>query len=122
MNNLIMAYLGDAVYELYIREYLIEKGIGNVKSLQKESIKLVSAESQAKILNILIENKFLTEKEIELVKRGRNSKSRKSKSTDIITYKTSTGFECLIGNLYRTDKKRLEAVMEEVFKIYENLW
>ena len=50
MNNLVMAYLGDAVYELYIREYLINKGICKVKDLQNESIKYVSAVSQRRIL------------------------------------------------------------------------
>jgi len=122
VNNLVMAYIGDAVYELYVRDYLIKKGISNVKSLQKASINLVSAKAQVKILNILTKNNLLTEEEHDIVKRGRNSKSHKSKSTDIITYKNSTGFECLIGNLYYKDKSRLEYIIEEVFKIYENLW
>ena len=122
VNNLVMAYIGDAVYELYVRDYLIKKGIANVKLLQKNSVNLVSAKAQVVILNILIENKILTDEEVDIVKRGRNSKSHKSKTTDIITYKNSTGFECLIGNLYYKDKSRLEYIIEEVFKIYENLW
>ena len=60
MQNLIMAYLGDAAYELYVREYLINKGISNVNDLQKESLKYVSATSQKNILEELINNNILT--------------------------------------------------------------
>ena len=56
MNNLVLAYLGDAIYEVYIREYLIRSGIAKVDSLQKEAVKYVSAKSQCKILNCLIDN------------------------------------------------------------------
>ena len=85
MNNLVMAYLGDAVYELFIREYLINKGICKVKDLQNESIKYVSAVSQRRILEELIDYNFLTDEEIEIVNRGRNASSHPSKTTDIIT-------------------------------------
>lgn len=113
MNNLVLAYLGDAVYELYIREYLISKGISKVNDLQNESLKYVSAKSQSNHLERLIESNFLTNDEIEIVKRGRNMSSHKSKSTDIVTYKRSTGLECLIGSL-RIDKKddRIKEIME----------
>lgn len=114
MQNLIMAYLGDAVYELYVREYLIKKGIANVNDLQVESQKYVSAVSQRRILEELINNNVLTEEELEIVKRGRNSQSHKSKSTDIVTYHKSTGFECLIGNLYQNNKQRLDEIMEVI--------
>ena len=116
MNNLALAYLGDAVYELYVREYLINKGICKVKDLQKNSIAYVSASSQATILNSLIENNFFKENEIDIIMRGRNAHSHKSKSTDIITYKKSTGLETLIGYLYMNDKNRLKEVMEEILK------
>lgn len=99
MNNLVLAYLGDAVYELYIREYLINKGICKVNDLQNESLKYVSAASQSDHLKRLIDNNFLTEDEIEIVKRGRNMSSHNKKNTDIVTYKRSTGLECLIGSL-----------------------
>lgn len=114
MKNLIMAYLGDAVFELYVREYLISKGIGNVHELQTESLKYVSAVSQRRILEELINKNFLTEEEIEIVNRGRNADSHKSKTTDVQTYHKATGFECLIGYLYENDRDRLEKIMEEV--------
>ncbi|HOB25943.1 MAG TPA: ribonuclease III domain-containing protein [Bacilli bacterium] len=111
MNNLVMAYLGDAVYELYIREYLINKGISKVKLLQEESIKYVSAVSQRRILENLIDNNILSNEEIEIVNRGRNASSHASKSTDIITYKKATGLECLIGNLYKDNKERCMQIL-----------
>lgn len=116
MNNLVMAYLGDAVYELYVRNYLINKGVCKVKDLQKEAVKYVSAQAQADILNRLIDINFLSESEIDVIKRGRNAHSHQNRNTDIITYKKSTGFECLIGYLYKEDRLRLEEVMEEVLK------
>ena len=116
MNNLVLAYLGDAVYELYVREYLINSGVSKVKDLQKSSINYVSAESQSKILDKLLDENFFSEEEIDIIKRGRNAHSHKSKSTDIITYKKSTGFETLIGYLYLNNKNRLNEIIKEVLK------
>lgn len=116
MNNLVLAYLGDAVYELYVREFLIKSNVTKVKDLSKKAVGYVSAEAQASILERLVEDEFLTEEEVEVVKRGRNAHSHTSKSTDIITYKKATGFESLIGYLYLNDKTRLEEVMKEVLK------
>ena len=116
MNVITMAYLGDAIYELRIREYLINKGIVYVDELQKKEIDYVSAKSQVKILEYLINNNILSDDELDIVKRGRNYKrSYHPKNTDIITYKMSTGFEALVGYLYITDKDRLN----EIFKYIE---
>ena len=110
-NVLALAYLGDSVYDLYIREYLISKNIVNVNELQSESIKYVSAKSQSYYLDKISE--FLTEKELDIVKRGRNHKSHKApKNTDIVTYKNATGLETLIGYLYLEDKVRLDEIMK----------
>lgn len=121
MNSLVLAFLGDAVYELYIREQLIKKGISKVKTLQKEKIKYVSATNQVRILEFLENKGILTEEEKEIVKRGRNSHSHSNPKTDIITYKKSTGFESLVGHLYLNDKKRLDNIMKEVFE-NESIW
>ena len=114
MNNLVMAYLGDAVYELYIREFLINKGLCKVKDLQNESLNFVSAVSQRRILEKLLDDNFLTDDEIEIVNRGRNASSHSSKTTDIITYKKATGLECLIGNLYNTDRNRCYEILNRI--------
>lgn len=101
VNVLVLAYMGDTVYEDYIRKYLINKGIGNVNDLQTESLKYVSAVSQAKFLQEMIDNNYLSEKELDIVKRARNYKTTSHpKSCDIITYKYATGLEALIGYLY----------------------
>lgn len=113
MNNLVLAYLGDAVYELYIREYLIGKNICKVNDLQNESLKYVSAKSQSMHLGRLIESDFLTEEEIDIVKRGRNMNSHGKKNTDIVTYKKSTGLECLIGSLkVNKNDERIKEIMD----------
>ncbi len=99
-NPLVMAYMGDAVYELYIREYLIKSGICKAGDLQKSSLDYVSAKSQRKHLERLEDESFLTEEEIDIVKWGRNAKGAKTKHADIVTYRLATGFEALIGKLY----------------------
>lgn len=88
INIQVLALLGDAVFSLYIREKLINKGINDSNILQKKSVDYVSAKAQSKILNNLIEKNILTEKEIDIMKRGRNNKrGSHPKNTDIITYK-----------------------------------
>lgn len=120
INVITLAYLGDSVYEVYIRKYLINKGIIYVDKLQKEAIKYVSAKSQAKILDYLIDNNYLTNDEIDIVKRGRNYKrDSHPKNTDIITYKKSTGFECLVGYLYLSKNiNRLDEIMNIIKEEY----
>lgn len=116
MNSLVLAYLGDAVYELYVREYLISTGLCKVKDLQNHATLYVSAKAQAKILDDLISRGVLSEEEVDIVKRGRNAHSHQNKSTDILTYKHATGFEVLIGHLYINNKERLDEIMKEVLK------
>lgn len=116
INIVTLAYLGDAIYEIYIREKLIEQGIAKVEELQKNAVKYVSAKGQAQILTNLLENNILTNEEIDIVKRGRNYKrSSHPKHTDIITYKLSTGFEALIGYLHLSKQKnRLEEILQNI--------
>ena len=116
INVITLAYLGDSVYEVYIRDYLIHKGIAKVEQLQLEAINYVSAKSQARILNKLIDNNFLTDNEIEIVKRGRNyNRLSHPKNTDIITYKMATGFETLIGYLYiDNNKERINEIINYI--------
>ena len=115
INVIVLAYLGDAIYEMYIRESLINKGINKVERLQEESVKYVSAKGQAKILDNLISTGILTEEESDIVKRGRNYKrSAHPKNTNIVTYKYATGFETLIGYLYLTNKDRLNEILNQI--------
>lgn len=113
INVLVLAYLGDTIYENYIRKYLIGKGIGNVNDLQKESINYVSAKSQAKFLQDMLDNNFLSDEEITVVKRARNYKTTSHpKNCDIVTYKYATGLESLIGYLDLEGKRdRIDEIM-----------
>ena len=115
-NMLVLAYLGDSVYELYIRKYLVESGISKVKELQSESIKYVSAKGQAMYLKEMMGNNFFSEEELNIVMCARNHKSNhKPKNCDIITYNWSTGFEALIGYLYIGNKiSRLEEIINYI--------
>ena len=112
INIQVLALLGDAVLSLYIREQLLEKGINNANKLHELSISYVSAKGEVKILKKLIENNILTEEEIDVIKRGRNNKKENHpKNTDILTYKLSTGFEALLGELYLNNKERLKEIL-----------
>ncbi len=121
MPNIIMiAYLGDAVYELYVREFLLTQNIGKMDDIQKHSLDFVSARSQRHHLERLINNNVLDEQEVELIKIGRNAKGGKSKSTDIITYRHATGLEYLIGILYYNKQiNRIETIMHYILNEVE---
>ena len=115
VNILALAYIGDAIYELEIRKFLLEKNITKVNQLQTESIKYVSAVNQAKYLKEMINKNFFTDEELNVILRARNHKSHKSKSTDIVTYKYSTALEAVIGYLYyQKNNKRIEEIMNYI--------
>lgn len=112
MSPLIWAYVGDSVYELFIRVHLTNTTKLKPHKLHIESIKYVKAQAQAKILENLMEH--LTEKEIEIVKRGRNAENHHlPKNATVQDYMYSTAFEALIGYLYLTKQDdRLKEILE----------
>ena len=116
INSLVLAYLGDTIYEDYIREYLIKKGIANVNDLQKESVKYVSAKSQALYLEKLINDNFFSDNELEIIRRARNHKNNSHpKNCDVVTYKKATGLEALIGYLkLENNLERINEIMKEI--------
>ena len=118
INSLVLAYLGDTIYEDYVRIYLIKKGIANVNDLQKESIKYSSAKAQAEILKNLIDESFFSDEELEIIKRARNHKSvSHPKNCDIVTYRHATGLEALIGYLKLEGKEeRINEIMKSILK------
>lgn len=110
-NGLVIAYLGDSVYEIYIRSYLINKGDYKVNDLQHLAIDYVSAVSQSKYLKMFMDKDILTDVELDVVMRARNHKgNRHPKNTDIVTYKLSTGLEALFGYLFL--EKRYDRIKE----------
>ena len=98
VNPLVLAYMGDTIFETYIREQNINKGICKIKDLAKETLKYVNAKSQASFIKIIIDNNILKEDELDIVKRARNTKSNhRPKSCDVLTYKYATALESLLG-------------------------
>ena len=116
MNSLVLAYLGDTIYEDYVREYLIKKGIGSVNELQTESVKYSSAKAQCDIVKRLIDDNYFSNDELEIIRRARNHKnSSHPRNCDIVTYKYATGLEALIGYLKLENKiNRIEEIMKNI--------
>ena len=116
VNVLVLAYLGDTIYENYVRHFLVKNGISNVNDLQKAVIKYVSAVAQAGFLTKMIDEEFLSEEEINVVKRARNYKTTSHpKNCDIVTYKYATGLEALIGYLDLENKNmRIDEIMKYI--------
>lgn len=116
VNVLVLAYLGDTIYEDYIRKYLISLGINNVDELQKKSVNYVSAKHQAEVIKKLLDENLLSEEEVDVFKRARNYKSTSHpKNCDIVTYKHATGLEAVIGYLELTNNRvRIDEIMEYI--------
>lgn len=111
LSPLQLAYVGDSVYELLIRTYLLKKEL-SVNELHKATIKYVKAKAQSDIIHKIGE--LLTEEEMTYVKKGRNAKSNTTpKNADLLDYKYATGFECLFGYLYLTNQ---DSRIGEIFK------
>lgn len=114
MSPLTWAYVGDCVYELYIRTMLINKTKLKPHKLHIETIKYVRAQSQAKFLKKIYED--LTEEEKDIVRRGRNAENHHlPKNCDVQDYMHSTAFEALIGYLYLTkNENRIKEILADI--------
>ena len=121
INTTALAYMGDAVYEVYVRKHVMESGQVNADKLHFMAVPYVKAKGQAEAVRALLDG-FLSEKEASLVRRARNRRtSSKPKNADPIDYKMATAFEVLIGYLYLSgEEQRLEEVMAEAVRIIEN--
>jgi len=113
MNASMLAFVGDACYDLKIREMLANRGINQSKKFHQLAVSYVSAQAQAQTLQQLIATNYLTNEELAIVRRGRNVNSGSvPKNTNVSTYRQSTGFEALIGFLYLTQQyDRLDTVI-----------
>ncbi len=99
LNPVALAFVGDAVYSLYVRERLALSGCGKVALLQKTAAKVVSAKGQSEFLEKTLP--LFTEEEADIFRRGKNAKKgTKSKSATSLEYNRSTGFEAVLGYLY----------------------
>ncbi len=113
LSPLVWAYVGDSVYEVFVRTKLINKSNAKPHKLHMESIKYVKAKSQADILQKIQDN--LTDEEKDVVRRGRNTENHHvAKNSNVVDYSKATSFEALIGYLYLTKQdKRLEEILNQ---------
>lgn len=121
ISPLTLAYLGDTVYESYIREYLIRKNIFmKINDLHKYAIKYVNANAQSKAIKFL-EIYILEEDELSIFKRGRNhKKNTAAKNASIVDYRHATGFEAVIGYIYlKGNTHRLNYIIQKSIEIIE---
>lgn len=117
-NGTTLAFIGDAVMTLRVREYLVKAGYQKPNDLQKMTAHYVSAKAQAVYLNKLIEKGFFDDEELDIIHRGRNAQTKTiAKNADMLTYRMSTGFEAIIGYYYLSGKcGKLEKIWNEVFE------
>ena len=122
MKPLVQAYIGDSVYEQYIRAYLISKPYKNVHDLHKKATAFVKASAQAEIIIRLQDE--LTPIESDIVRRGRNAHPHTvPKNADIGHYHLATGFEALIGYLHLAGEfERLDYILQKSVEIGEELY
>nr|WP_315019909.1 ribonuclease III domain-containing protein [uncultured Aminipila sp.] len=119
INTTALAYIGDAVYEVYVRKYVLQKDSVNVNKQNKLAVKFVRAEGQALAIKKMMES--LTESEQTLVKRARNKKiTSKPQNADPVTYKLATAFEALVGFLYLSGNvERQEEVIDQAIALID---
>lgn len=118
LNPLQLALIGDGVYEIFIRNYILAKNSElSAHKIHVQAIKYVKAKSQSIIIHMMED--ALTEEELYIYKRGRNAKSATiPKNVDVIDYRNATGFEALIGYLYLTgNKERLNNMLEKCTEV-----
>jgi len=113
VSPLVLAYIGDAVFELLVRTHIVSAGQRRMKEIHLDTVEMVKAESQARIIRQIIDE--LSEPEQDIVRRGRNTRSTPPKNADMQAYRMSTGFEALLGYLYlKGDQERLIYLVNKV--------
>lgn len=114
-SPLVLAYIGDAVFELLVRTKIVSSGQGRIKDIHLHTVKIVKAEHQAHIIRHIYDS--LTEEEQDIVRRGRNTRSNPPKNADMQAYRMSTGFEALLGYLYlKGDEERLTVLVNRALE------
>ena len=121
MNTTTLAYLGDAVFEVIVREKIVTDKPGDVDRAHHTAVRYVSASGQAKAAKAMVASGFLTEEETALYKKGRNHRAMsRPQHADPKEYKIATGFEALLGWLYRSDEReRLREIAAEAVRIVD---
>ncbi|WP_414055506.1 Mini-ribonuclease 3 [Macrococcus equi] len=120
-NPLTLAYLGDAVLDLYVRDYIVREMNKKPNELHRQATFFVSAKSQAATFDTLVGENYFTAQETKILMRGRNAKSHtRAKNTDVISYKKSTALEAVIGYLHlNNETERLQVLLEKIVTLCE---
>ena len=118
LNILSLAYIGDSIWEVCVRNYVISKNkYSKVNKLHRESINLVKAKVQADMIKSLKENNMLDDDMLSVVMRGRNSANNPPKNANVQDYNYATGFEAMIGYLYITENyNKLDEIVKFCLK------
>lgn len=123
LNTTTLAYLGDAVFEVIVREKIVTEKPGDAGRAHHTAVRYVSAAGQARAAKAMVASGFLTEDEERIYKRARNHRSMsRPQHADPRDYKIATGFEALIGYLYLIDEReRLREIANEAVRIVDSL-
>jgi ribonuclease-3 family protein len=114
LSPVVLAYVGDAVFEVYVRQHLVAGPFRKPHDLHRAATRYVSAAAQASLLRRWMP--VLTEQEADVVRRGRNTKSQPPRNADPGDYRQATALECLVGYLfYKGERKRLEQLISMAF-------
>lgn len=121
MNTVVLAYLGDAVFEMKIREYLVKSGQAHGDMLHASAVRFVNAKAQADVMRSLLDD--LPEEEQALVRRARNHRVRtRPKNADLMDYKWATAFEALLGYYHLSGKEaQLSAAVEKSIEMGQSV-
>lgn len=119
--SLTLAFIGDAIFELKIREHYVKQGITKVNKLQTLTSNFASAKSHKEIMDYLISHNLLSEEELNEYKRGRNAKvNQRRKNFNPENYHASTGFEAMIGYLHLSNQQqRLEELLSMIIERFD---
>lgn len=121
MQALALAYIGDSIYDIMSREYVMKNHLGKINDLHHTVSTLVSARAQASFMKHILENNILTDIEESIYIRGKNQKNNsKAKNASIMEYKLATGLEAVFGYLYlEKNFERLEEMFNYIINLYE---
>jgi len=121
MQALALAYIGDSIYDIMSREYVMKNHLGKINDLHRTVSTLVSARAQASFMKDILENNILTDIEESIYIRGKNQKNNsKAKNASIMEYKLATGLEAVFGYLYlEKNFERLEEMFNYIISLYE---
>ena len=121
MQALTLAYIGDSIYDIMSREYVMKNHLGKINDLHRTVSTLVSARAQASFMKDILENNILTDIEESIYIRGKNQKNNsKAKNASIMEYKLATGLEAVFGYLYlEKNFERLEEMFNYIINLYE---